>query len=177
MYIFGYISKRRPYLNLYGKNKKLRPHSIYKEKKPSFKFPSFKGQLLSYLYIFIMQNWISEPCPAGYFGKPCKCFEDNVRYLGGGVANAVKSHQTSRAACRDYCRDTLDCHFWSWVKSPITFHPSVVHLTHLQLINGECTLSDARGRETFIPGQNYVSGSKQCILPEDSGKWRFHLNN
>ena len=84
--------------------------------------------------------------------------------------NAVKSHQTSRAACRDSCQDTSGCYFWSWVKSGLKNRGSTQ-------VKGHCILKNARGRENVIPAQNYVSGSRQCTLPEDSGNDGFHLNN
>merc|ERR1712179_390120 len=96
---------------------------------------------------------IAEDCPVGYFGEPCKCFEDNIRYFQNNIVKGVNNHQTSQAACRDSCRGTSDCYFWSWVKSGAT--------------SGQCFLKNASARENFIPSYKYVSGSRQCILPED----------
>ena len=99
-----------------------------------------------------------------YFGEPCKCFEDNIRYMDHRVRNgAAISYQISRAACRDSCQDNVDCYYWSWAKSGIA--------------SGECNLKMSLGREKIIPTQNYVSGSRYCKLPEDTGKGRFHKKN
>merc|ERR1719153_2203000 len=87
-------------------------------------------------YVFCVKQNVRDPCPPGYFGEPCKCFEDNIRYLGNRVVKGVLSHQTSRAACRDSCQDTSGCHYWSWVKSGPTW--------------GQCILKNAHGRENFV---------------------------
>jgi len=98
------------------------------------------------------------PCPAGYFGEPCRCFDDNTRYHENNIVEGEHNHQTSRAACRDSCRDNSDCFFWSWVKDSATWGPT----------KGQCFLKNARAQEKFVPSHKYVSGSKQCNLPEDT---------
>ncbi len=80
------------------------------------------------------------------------CFEDNTAYFGNNFKPGGENPQPSRAACRDSCKETPECHFWTWGKA--TKGP------------GPCFLKTKR--ENVREGiKDYVSGSKTCILPED----------
>merc|ERR1739844_502296 len=74
------------------------------------------------------------PCPVGYFGDPCRCFDDNTRYYKKNVIKGEYNHQPSRAACRNSCRYHPKCYFWTWVKNSTTWGPA----------KGQCFLKNAR---------------------------------
>ena len=65
----------------------------------------------------------------------------------------VDNMQPSRDACQKSCQDNPDCDFWTWEKSG----PN----------KGRCYLKDAR--ENITPTDDYMSGSRQCKLPEIPG--------
>merc|ERR1712215_76650 len=98
----------------------------------------------------------SVTCPPGYFGKPpsCSCFEDNTAYYGNNAKFGFDNLQPSRLACQKSCMDHPKCEFWTWGKgTPV----------------GPCYLKHTRDNET--PGlDRYISGSKQCPLPEVTGE-------
>merc|ERR1719369_321751 len=98
----------------------------------------------------------SVTCPPGYFGKPpsCSCFEDNTAYFGNNAKFGLDNLQPSRLACQKSCMDHPKCEFWTWGKgTPV----------------GPCYLKHTRDNVT--PGlDRYISGSKQCPLPEVTGK-------
>merc|ERR1712215_190807 len=95
-------------------------------------------------------------CPPGYFGKPpsCSCFEDNTAYFGNNAKFGFDNLQPSRLACQKSCMDHPKCEFWTWGKgTPV----------------GQCYLKHTRDNVT--PGlDRYISGSKQCPLPEVTGE-------
>ena len=99
----------------------------------------------------------SVTCPPGYFGEPpsCSCFEDNTAYFWNNVQMSDRNLQPSRMACQQSCSDHSECEFWTWAK---------------KTPEGPCYLKHTR--ENVSPGfNNYVSGSKQCLLPEANGKY------
>ena len=75
------------------------------------------------------------------------CF-DNIKYTGN---NIIDISQPSHLACQKTCYDKSGCEFWTWSK-----------LTHM------CYLKHRKGNVT--PDSSYVSGSKNCQLPEAIGK-------
>merc|ERR1712215_521326 len=95
-------------------------------------------------------------CPPGYFGEPpnCECSVDNIAYMGNNIVMGVNNIQPSKYACQKSCQDNPNCDFWTWGKSGPT--------------KGRCYLKDAR--ENLTPTDDYMSGSKQCKIPNDPGK-------
>merc|ERR1719309_1083958 len=95
-------------------------------------------------------------CPPGYFGEPpnCECSVDNIAYMGNNIVMGVNNIQPSKYACQKSCQDNSNCDFWTWGKSGPT--------------KGRCYLKDAR--ENLTPTDDYMSGSKQCKIPNDPGK-------
>ena len=115
--------------------------------------------LRSRQYIFSHTLPGDEPvkCPCGYWGTPpsCSCFDDNTAYMHNNVVEGSLNKQPSRSACAQSCRLHPDCKFWTWGKESM----------------GSCYLKNLRENVGPGPGRiSYVSGSKQCVLPEDEGK-------
>ena len=99
----------------------------------------------------------SVTCPPGYFGEPpsCSCFEDNTAYFGNNAKVGSDNLQPSRLDCQKSCLDHPKCEFWTWGKGTP---------------EGPCYLKHTRDNVT--PGlDSYISGSKQCPLPEAKGNY------
>ena len=87
--------------------------------------------------------------------QSCSCFEDNIAYIGNNIVMGVDNPQPSRSACQKSCKENPDCEFWTWGKSGTSAD--------------RCYLKDACDNITVTQDDTYVSGSKDCSLPEEKG--------
>ena len=133
---------------------------------PGFLIASKLTLLNVKVFIFLLydnETLGAATCPSGYFGEPpsCSCFEDNTAYYENNVQMGEKNLQPSRLACQQSCSDHSECEFWTWAKKTPEGE-------------GPCYLKHTR--ENVSPGLNgYISGSKQCLLPEANGKYtQYH---
>ena len=95
-----------------------------------------------------------EACPEpDHWGPDCQCFEDDTAYFSNNHRLGSENPQPSRVACQESCAETPECNYWTWGKgSPM----------------GPCYLKTKR--ENVTPGlKDYVSGAKNCKLPETMG--------
>lgn len=91
--------------------------------------------------------------PESEFGSNCECFEDNTAYFGSNHKMGSENPTASRLDCQRSCADTPECKFWTWGKGKPT---------------GPCYLKTKR--DNVKSGlENYVSGTKDCVLPELKG--------
>eukprot|EP00094_Tigriopus_californicus_P008738 TCALIF_08423-PA protein Name:"Protein of unknown function" AED:0.91 eAED:0.91 QI:0/0/0/0.2/1/1/5/0/253 len=90
-------------------------------------------------------------CPQeGQYGPNCTCFEDNAAYFGNNHRVGLENPQPSRLACQKSCQNHPSCSFWTWGKGTPT---------------GPCYLKTQRENVGYDL-TSYVSGSKNCQLPE-----------
>ena len=103
--------------------------------------------------IFVLFPQVSK-CndPFTQFGSDCNCFEDNTAYRGHKINDAKRNMQPSRSACQKSCAKHPRCTHWTWAKR-----------------GAWCSLKS--GRAGVLHGRTrFVSGSKDCLLPEDEGE-------
>ena len=89
--------------------------------------------------------------PANQFGSDCTCFEDNTAYIGNNIK--TQTDCPSRSTCQKSCANNYQCKFWSFEEKQNS---------------GICYMKTRRGGVTHGMN-NYVSGSKNCRMPEDGG--------
>ena len=93
-------------------------------------------------------------CPPGRFSPPdCLCYEEDTAYFGNNHVTGHENPTSSRSECQRSCAKTPECQFWTWGVGEPT---------------GPCYLKTAREnvRRNLT---SYVSGTKDCRLPEDKG--------
>jgi len=94
----------------------------------------------------------SKNCPlpeakARAAGDDDDCLEDNKAYFGNNVVMGYKNIQKSRYECQQSCATHPQCNFWTWTKA-----------------DGRCYLKTVR--DNVKTSTSYISGSKNCPLPE-----------
>ena len=101
-------------------------------------------------------------CPKGFFHlhndtkNDCVCFEDNTAYFGNNHRFGAENPQFDRLGCQKSCEAHPDCKFWTFSK------PSK------KGDEGLCYLKTKRKNMKYNL-TDYVSGTKQCQLPEWQG--------
>ena len=80
-----------------------------------------------------------------------KCWEDNYAYYYNTIPGSM-SYQPSRSACQQACAEHYGCSYWTWRKGSAM---------------GECYLKTSRAGRQLATG--FVSGTKDCNLPEEKG--------
>ena len=115
-------------------------------------------------------QFLGRPCPVGYF-RPvianegsiqlnnCVCFEEGIAYNGNNVVLGKHNKQKSRYDCQQSCAKSDSCQYWTWLP------PATNNRTDYKR---RCYLKSKR--ENFIQSSEYVSGSKNCPLPEVKSK-------
>jgi hypothetical protein len=93
--------------------------------------------------------------PSAQFGPNCTCFEDNAAYFGNNHKSGGENRQPNRLACQRSCADHAECKFWTFGKGTAD--------------DGPCYLKTKRGDQVTYGMKDYVSGSKDCLLPEAKG--------
>ena len=102
-------------------------------------------------------------CPDGLFhdfhgrNKKCVCFEDNAVYFHNVVKHDGDTHQSSRLACQQSCKEHPECKFWSFEKLSANKK------------EGLCVLRTKRANIKYN-WPKFVSGAKNCQLPEWQGR-------
>ena len=101
-------------------------------------------------------------CPEGYFHPSnttdeCVCFEDNTAYFQNNHKLGSKNFQKSRYDCQQSCAVHPKCKYWTYSKPQEEGH------------SGACYLKTAR-ENVSRNLTRYVSGSKDCPLPEAATK-------
>ena len=78
------------------------------------------------------------------------CFEDDTIYIVANIVMGQNNPQPSWSACQRSCAQQARCSYWTWEKRSTWCHLKTrrAGVTHNQ--------------------PNYVSGSKRCLLPEQS---------
>ena len=85
----------------------------------------------------------------------CVCFEEDTAYFQNNIKFGDKNFQKSRYDCQQSCAAHHLCQFWTWMKPVQEGH------------NGACFLKAKR--ENVGESTRFVSGSKNCPLPEAPG--------
>ena len=75
------------------------------------------------------------------------CFEDDTAYFGNNARTGGENPQKSRLDCQQSCEFHPSCQYWTFDKG-----------------TGNCYLKSKR--ENVTPHPYYISGSKNCRLPE-----------
>jgi len=104
-------------------------------------------------------------CPEGYFRpviakkgiqlNKCVCFDEGIAYNGNNVVLGKHNKRQSRYDCQQSCAKSDSCKYWTWLP------PATNNRTDYKR---RCYLKSKR--ENFIQSSEYVSGSKNCRLPE-----------
>ena len=101
-------------------------------------------------------------CPKGFFHlhndtkNDCVCFEDNTAYFGNNHRFGAENPQFDRLGCQKSCEAHPDCKFWTFGKPSNKGDEGLCYL-ETKMKNVKYNLTD------------YVSGTKQCQLPEWQG--------
>ena len=85
------------------------------------------------------------------------CYEENTAYYGNNLIYGHENPKKSRMDCQQSCQFNLNCNFWTFRKPD--------HRGSL----GLCYLKTKR-ENVSNNVSSYVSGSKNCQLPEWTGR-------
>ena len=85
------------------------------------------------------------------------CYEENTAYYGNNLIYGHENPKKSRMDCQQSCQFNLNCNFWTFRKPA---HRGTLGLCYLK----------TKRENVSNNVSSYVSGSKNCQLPEWTGR-------